>query len=436
MNFIPTNLISIAPNRQRRLFDLASINELKESIEGKTGLLHALVLRADGPNFYLVAGERRLRAINDIYELGGSFTYSGAVVPKGQVPYTLLTDLSDLEAWEAELEENIRRVDLTWAERAQATAQLMELRKLQAEEADQPPPTVAEIALEVRDSAIGSAQDNTRKELIVSRFLDDPEVAKAGSLQEAFKVLKKKEAGKQSAALAERVGRAFTSAAHTLLNQDAIEWLRNPPKGQFHVILTDPPYGMGADGFGDSGKGVVAAAHGYSDSPEVFQSILQVLPRGIYAAAADNAHAYVFCDIDNFSELRKRMSEAGWKVHRTPIIWHNPDGFRAPWPDAGPQRKYELVLYAIKGERKVNYLGPDVIACRKDATQGHQAQKPVPLLVELLKRSAQAGDQVLDPFMGSGSTLAACHELKLTGTGIEIDPAAYGIAVKRIGELA
>jgi DNA modification methylase len=59
----------------------------------------------------------------------------------------------------------------------------------------------------------------------------------------------------------------------------------------------------------------------------------------------------------------------------------------------------------------------------------------VSLYEDLLKRSARPGDSVLDPFAGSGTIFPAAHSLKIKATGIELDPSAYGIAVKRLGEL-
>jgi DNA modification methylase len=130
------------------------------------------------------------------------------------------------------------------------------------------------------------------------------------------------------------------------------------------------------------------------------------------------------------------MRMAGWEVHRTPLIWYNPDGFRCPWPDAGPQRKYELILYARRGSRGVTKIAGDVIEARKDGGLGHPAQKPVALLEELLRRSSRPGDRVLDPFAGSGSTLAACHSLKLACTALERDPAYYAMALQRLQGLS
>lgn len=438
--YAPITSIRIAANRQRKEFPEAELVELGESIV-KVGLLHAPVLRQlDDGTLQLVSGERRLRVMTDLHELGREFFYSAEQVPPGQIPYTTLGLMDPLDAWEAELEENIRRVDLTWQERAAATAELMQLRQAQAAEAGRPAPTMAQLTLEVRDvpkelaeaGTLGDYQTQTRNEVIVSRFLSDPDVAKAPSLKEAVKILKKKEERSKQNELAATIGRTFTAHSHQLLQEDFLQWQVTAESAQFDIILTDPPYGMGADEFGDSGQGVGAAAHFYEDSYENWLELMQVFPAATFALARQDAHAYVFCDIDRFPELRERMSAAGWKCFRTPLIWHNLDGFRAPWPKQGPQRKYECILFAVKGDRAVNSVKPDVLAYGKDPALGHPAQKPVPLLIDLLSRSARPGDRVFDPCAGSGATIEACHELKLTCTALEKIPAAYGIAVKRL----
>lgn len=433
--------ITTPDNRQRRDFDPEAIQELVASIqESYHGLMHPVVVR-DGPDdtIFLVAGERRLRAIKEIYDLGGSFRHDGGMVPVGQVPVVSLGELAPLAAFEAELEENIRRKDLTVIETAQATARLFDLRIAQAAAAGQEKPTTADLAREVfdlppsRKGAEGSAQTAVRNQLLVAKNASNPEVRRAKTLKEAVTIVKKADQAAQAARLAATVGSTYSTKALKLLNEDSLVWLKDRT-GEFDIILTDPPYGMGAQEFGDGGR-VGAGAHFYDDSYETWAATMQVFVPATFSLTKPEAHAYLFCDVDRFFDLREQMRAVGWDVHRTPLIWHNPDGYRAPWPDRGPQRQYELVLYATKGGKKTAKLLGDVITCRKDASVGHPAQKPVELLKNLLSRSAQAGDKVLDPFAGSGATLEACHAMLLECTGLEKDQAAYGVALKRIQAL-
>lgn len=435
MKLLPLSSILIPENRQRREFDLKSLNELGESIKQK-GLFHPLCLRP-GPagEWFLVSGERRLRSISDIYELGDTFRHDGEAVPAGQVPYVTLGELSELEREEAELDENIRRADLTWQERAAATARLESLRKRQAQAVGAPPPTTAAIAEEVRGSSEGVHQETTRREIIVAKHLDVPEVRAAKDVNEAFKILKRQEETKRRVELAATVGRTYSAAtAHTALNEDSLAWMAKGDPAQFDVICTDPIYGIGADEFGDSG-GKAAGAHFYKDDYETWKLHAQTLAREGFRLTKPAAHLYAFCDITRFEEFKRLLDEEGWDCFRTPIIWHKPNGSRTPWVDFGPQRKYEIILYANKGRKPVTRIYPDLVTYPADENLGHQAQKPVALFTDLLRRSVAPGDKVLDPFAGSGPILPAAQELKVKATAIELDAAAYGIMLGRMDKL-
>jgi ParB-like chromosome segregation protein Spo0J len=433
MLFLQLSTIKIAPNRQRREFDPQTLQELADSID-KHGLLQPIIVREIEGDLQLVAGERRLRAIRDhLLPLGGKVRYAGRVLDDGTVPAVPLGELDQLAAEEAELEENIRREDLTWQERAAAVARLADLRRRQAEAAGRTAPSVAELSIEVRGSAKGINQESTRRELILAKHLGNPTIAAAKSADEAWKALKLEEEARRNAELAATVGLTFTADLHEIRNEDALSWLKACAAERFDVILTDPPYGIGADRFGDSGG--AAAAHGYADTPEVYSRILTVAFTELYRITKPQAHLYWFCDVDTFLHTREMFEAGGWWVHRTPLIWYKPSGQRVPWPEHGPRRSHELILYAVKGERPTTGIYSDVLPYAPDGNLGHKAQKPVALFADMLRRSVHAGDAVCDPFCGTGPIIPAAHELKCRATAIEIDPSAYGIAVQRVKAL-
>jgi site-specific DNA-methyltransferase (adenine-specific) len=68
---------------------------------------------------------------------------------------------------------------------------------------------------------------------------------------------------------------------------------------------------------------------------------------------------------------------------------------------------------------------------RKKKT-GHPAPFPLELPLRCIKLFSFVGDTVLDPFMGSGSTLVAASQCNRKGIGIEIDPGYCHTAVLRI----
>jgi len=425
---IAISAIKISPNRQRKEFKLNEINELAESIR-RNGLFHAITLRIEGEGYVLVSGERRLRAIQDIYDLGGSLRYDGVTLSGGAVPYITLGDLDAISREEAELDENLKRSDLTWQERAAAIGRLDALRKAQSTINNTPPPTAVSLAKE-----LGSYDGDVRRDIILSRHLDKEEVKSAKNPNDALKALKRSEERAKNEELAQRVGAIFTADVHEVYNTDSIEWLKKCSAERFDVLCTDPPYGMGADQFGDSGSSA-NTHHAYDDSYEYFKKLMEGFCYHSFRVAKQQSHAYVFCDIDNFFDLRLWMSEAGWEVFRTPLIWHNPSGFRTPWVGYGPQRRYECILYAVKGKRPTHKVSPDIVSFPREPNATHPAQKPVDLYSDLLRRSVNPGDSVLDCFCGSGPIFPAANALKVKAVGVELDGGYYALSVKRIEAL-
>jgi site-specific DNA-methyltransferase (adenine-specific) len=438
LHVIPADDIVVKSNRQRRDLDQSKILELAGSI-AQNGLIHPIVVRWAEDEYTLVVGERRLKALEHLWFLGQEVTCGERIIPEGHVPCLFLGDINPVDAEEIELEENIRREDLSWKERADAVSRLADLRSRQAAAGGTPVPTTAQIAEEVSGSSEGSWQESVRQDIILGKALSDPQKAEvikdATSRKEAFKLLKRHEETQRHAALGAAIGPTFNSSLHTLLQGDCTKIMSELPSNSFDVILTDPPYGIGADEFGDS-AGKTAGSHFYDDSYETWQALMRGFCGESYRLAKPAAHLYAFCDIDRFIQLREYVRDWGWRPFRTPLIWVNPGAIRAPWPEHGPLRRYQLILFAIKGDRPVTRLYGDVITSPSDPNLGHPAQKPVSVIADLLLRSVRPGDSVLDPFCGAGTIFPAAHFHKCKATGIEIDEAAYGIAAQRLKELS
>lgn len=447
--------IVIKENRQRQEFDPEKMQDLIASIE-KNGLLHPVVLRAEpGTGMVLVAGERRLKAMREIFELGGSFVHD-MVLYSEMIPYSDLGELDVLEAEEAELDENLKRVDLTWQEHAAAVKRLHELRRAQkAEEAvvdsllngeglavsvrgDNH--TVADTAREILGKSDGVHQDSIRQEIIVARHLDDPAIANAKSAKEAFKILKAKEERVKNQELAAAVGKTFSAVDHRLIHGNCLEIMaemldRYQEDEKFDVLVCDPPYGMGADQFGDGGGKMTAIEHHYDDSPEHWVELMKEWCPLSFKITKEKAHAYVFCDIDKFHPLKHHMEKAGWYVFRTPLTVLKRNSGRVPLPDMGPRRQTEWVLYAIKGKKPVTHIYPDIVESSADEQLGHGAQKPVAVYQNLLQRSVQPGDKVADFFAGTGPIIPAAHALKCFATAVEMDAANFARCVRRVKDI-
>jgi DNA modification methylase len=75
---------------------------------------------------------------------------------------------------------------------------------------------------------------------------------------------------------------------------------------------------------------------------------------------------------------------------------------------------------------------PDVLDFPYSGNRLHPTQKPIEPLKTLISAFTLPGDVVLDPFCGSGSTLAAAHELSRCYIGIDLDPAHHRTARQRM----
>ena len=442
--------IEIGPDRQRKEFSPEDLADLTNSIQS-IGLLHPIVVRKlpEAGKYRLVAGERRMRAIISLYEtFEECIRCGGQPVELGYLPCINIGDLSELEAEEAELDENIKRANLTWQEHAAALQRLHQFRVRQAEHRDEKlsdllgapvtpaPHTVADTAKELLGRSDGYYGAQVRKELLVAKHLDNPDVAKAKTMDDALKVLKAQEERKKNEALAAQVGGSLSSDSHTLLHTNSLAAMYRPEfEAKFDIICCDPPYGMGAHKFGDAAGRMTNIQHHYDDSYESWQKLMrEFLPLTMHVTKLQ-AHMYLFCDFDRFHELKTLCEEVGWYVFRTPLVYVKTGGGRVPLPEMGPRRCYELCLYAVKGKKPVTHIYPDVIQAAADANESHGAQKSVAVFQNLLQRSCTPGDQILDPFAGTGTVALAAHVLKCFATCIEQSQEYYGIACKRVKAL-
>tara|TARA_Y100000310_G_scaffold242998_1_gene247342 strand:- start:752 stop:1873 length:1122 start_codon:yes stop_codon:yes gene_type:complete len=348
------------------------------------------------------------------------FSCDGKFVPKNQVPYVQINeDMDEITVLEAELEENLIREDITWQERLASIDKLHRLRVAQ-----HPDQTVTDTAREIKQvgaDAPAAAQTSiahTRKEVaratIIAPFLDDPDVKAASSASRAFALVAVKLEAEFMAELERRGGGKKTD--HTLIHGKLEEEMPKLQDDTYTCIIADPPYGMGADKFGD----VAELVHKYvDDGVTAADMVAQIAIEG-FRVAKKEAHLYIFCDIDLFVSIRALVQAAGWTPWRTPIIWDKGDGY-APQQSSGMKRCYELILWARKGGKPYGQAHKDIIPIPPAPKPVHAAQKPMKLYSELLKRSCLMGDKVLDPCCGAGTIFAASVAAGTIATGIEAD---------------
>ena len=83
----------------------------------------------------------------------------------------------------------------------------------------------------------------------------------------------------------------------------------------------------------------------------------------------------------------------------------------------------------------VKYAGANTFRKgRKRDLADHSTVKPTALIADLMLDCSNRGDLVLDPCLGSGSTLLAAHHSGRRGAGIEIDPLYVDTALTRLAD--
>lgn len=422
MQRIKRSDLTINVDRQRGAVTPEAIAELAESIE-KHKLFHPPVCSTVNGKLELRAGETRVRAIDFLALEGKGFYYGGHYFPPGELPVVDFGELSPVAAFELELEENLRRTDLPWAKETAAMAQL-HLLKLAEGMTDREALAATEAqAAKITGREVRSLGE-TKQDVLLGSHLKDDDIAKAKTKKEAIKILSRKLQKKEDADAPTPVQNEATS----FVNQDCLTALAALESASFDAVCTDPPYGIGITQLSYQN----ASEQEYDDSYESWQLLMPQVFEELTRVLKPNASGYMFCDWSRFEELKQMAEAAGFETFPRPFIWdRSPDG-RLTTPEKWPRRCYECILYFRRGDRELFEVRGDVLRYPADrATENyHGAKKPVELFVDLLQRVVRPGDNVLDPFAGSGPLSRAAKKLGLRHLSIEKDPSYYGLMLR------
>ena len=427
MMLLHKDKIVVAANRQRREFNVVKLKELSDGIK-RNGLLHPVVIKSLVEPV-LVAGERRFRVLS---AFTAPYRFDGVEVQPGHIPITVLGDLSPLQLEEVELEENILREDLTWKEKTDAIAKLHKLRTAQAQDRGEKQ-TFTATANEIAGGEANAADMmKVRNATLLAPYLEDPDVKKAKSENEALSIIRKKLTQTFSTALAERFDVSKSQSPHTLHKGDCITILPQLPADTFDCIIVDPPYGINAHKMAALSGTESGTKHEYEDTLENALTVWESIFRDGGRVCKTQAHLYMFCDFRNWGAIAEIATASGWTPWPTPIVWYKPSGGMLGDSTRGPRKAYELIFFASRGDKKVTGVYFDVIVETPASTHLHAAAKPVELYINLLRRSCVPGDRILDPTAGSGTIFPAADHLRLQATGIEISETHYAVALNRM----
>lgn len=206
---------------------------------------------------------------------------------------------------------------------------------------------------------------------------------------------------------------------------DCLELMKVIPDGSIDLILTDPPYGIAYQSNYRKSK-FNKIKNDSNVNPAFLDECKRVLK--------DTGAIYCFTRWDVYPEWLEQFKQRF--TVKNCIVWFKRGGGLGDLKRAYIYNHEFIIYCAGKLHRLNGKRRNDVFEFSKDAPSSytHPTQKPVALCAEIIKRSSNEGDTVLDCFMGSGSTGVACINTGRNFIGMELDHGYFDIAKKRLEE--
>lgn len=214
---------------------------------------------------------------------------------------------------------------------------------------------------------------------------------------------------------------------YQIMQGDCLEKMKSIPDGSVNLILTDPPYAI-LTNKESVWRGGMKPINRYEDwdnmtNAQYYRLMLMFCTEAL-RVGTDTSTIYIFCACEIFMLVQMALKKAGWH-YRMPNYWHKTNP--APvWNGRRPQASIETICMATKTKKNTwnvrngglchNLFEYPIVS---SSERIHPSQKPVKLMTEVILRSSNPGDTVLDPFMGSASTGVAAIQNGRNFIGIE-----------------
>ena len=244
----------------------------------------------------------------------------------------------------------------------------------------------------------------------------------------------------------------------TILAGDCIEVLQGLPAASVDLVFADPPYNLQLSG--NLTRPDASVVDAVDDAWDQFESF-QVYDRFTRDWLSEcrrvmkpNATLWVIGSYHNIFRVGSILQDLGFWIFND-IVWRkaNPmPNFRGRrftnahetmiWAGRGPEtKKYTFHYEALKAgnedcQARSDWFLPLCTGGERlkdeDGLKAHPTQKPEALLQKVLMSSSNAGDVVLDPFFGTGTTGAVARQLGRHFIGIEREARYRKVAQARI----
>jgi DNA modification methylase len=264
---------------------------------------------------------------------------------------------------------------------------------------------------------------------------------------------------------------------NTLMLGDNLTLLQNIPDASVDLIYLDPPFNSKrnhiiVDEDSDGETEVKYFRDIWKGGSETYLKFLLDRLVHMRRLLKPTGSIYLHCDPTESHYIKVMMDEVfGRKNFRNEIVWcySGPANTKKYFP-----RKHDIIFFYgasdkyLHNEIRVPYSGKltvggksswagtkknsaeyvkkgklledwwkDIPALQRNEKErcGYPTQKPLKLMERIISASSQVGDVILDPFMGSGSTMVAAHRLSRQFIGMDMHASAIRAATKRLNRI-
>ena len=212
---------------------------------------------------------------------------------------------------------------------------------------------------------------------------------------------------------------------HKIIYGDCIEVMKEMESDSVDLVVTDPPYGIGINKMNFVTSGAVKAGVAYRNDYSNHNSEWDTkgLTKKQWEEIKRVSKNQIIFGANNFASILPNS--------RCWICWDKrvEDKYSNDFADC------ELAWTSFnKPSRIIRYLWSGMLQANMKYKEKryHPTQKPVNLIIRLLMEFSKESDLILDPFLGSGTTMVAAERLGRNSIGIEISKEYCEIAYKRL----
>ena len=451
--------------------DLGDVEQLAISIRDQ-GLIQPIVVDADNN---LIAGGRRFTAFS---MLADGLVESEDPAAYHSIPCYRREELSESRRRMLEIEENVRRKNMTWQEYAIGVFRYHNQAKREAAKSGE------QWLQQMTADILGVSQGRVSTVLEIGRVLassPDHPYHKEACLMDALRRMVSEKAdaanaelfrrAKESkskalasapsgAPLADKVQQAIASitaekqaavdpahvteqakpsadkyslgdASEFIMQGDCLEWL--PKVGKIDHIITDPPYGISMDNldcFDEDYIEQVRDEHDVEQNKKLLPEFLKVA----FDCISESGFLCMWYDLDHHELISSEAKRIGWRVCRWPFHWVKTSRCRNSAAQYNFTKAVEHCMILRRSEKStiIEKGKANFVIAPNQRENAHPFSKPFEVWQPLIEAVSMKGQTIVDPFAGTCSGLSAFIKMERNAMGIELKERHLSYGLKTV----